>query len=270
MDDTFEIKLTTPEMVLIGSIMDLPNLPIDEPPPLDESAPEALWVIAQNALSERGYIRLPFGENEELALDQTVATMVSVLGYPQYGLEAQTFREKRVEPERVQWLGLGELLVEQAQDGSDTHILTACRTGEVALGRLLDFLGLKKQPPAHTESFRIAVEDMAQVPYIIAGDGQEDGAAFLRGAGAPAKAAARLAAALENPVRQSVLRVSAWPDGEPQEIGRLTLLEEVYGLWLITPDETDGDTLVVAPVTGVEAADRVRQLAFRVLPGEPA
>jgi hypothetical protein len=46
-------------------------------------------------------------------------------------------------------------------------------------------------------------------------------------------------------------------------------LEEVYGLWLIAPAEEDSNSLVVAPITAAEAIERVRELAFRVLPPEP-
>lgn len=268
MDETFEITLTTPELVLIGVLLELPDLPIEEEPP--ESTPEHYWRTAQASLEAKDYIRLPSGEDEAMTLDQTVATMVGALGYPQHSLEIRTFREKQVEPERAQLFGLGELIVEQTQARPDTHTLTACRTRDVALARVVDFLGLAQQPAAHTESFRIAAADMAELPYLIAGNGPEDGAVFLREAGAPARAADRLAAAFDNPVRESVVRAAVWIDGEPREVGRLTLLEEIYGLWLIAPAEEGGDTLVVAPVTAVAAIDRIRDLVFQILPLGPA
>lgn len=269
MDETFTIELTIPELVYIGSALNLPGLSIDDDWVLeDETEFESLLLSAQNTLDAKGYIRLPSEDDAPLALDQTVATMVSVLGYPQYGLDARCFREKRVEPEQMRLFGAGELIVEEGRDADETHTLTACRTRVVALERLVAFLGLAKQPPAHTESFRVAAADMAEVPYIIAGNGPENGAAFLRDKGVPPKAAARLAAALDNPVRQSAVRAYLWEDGEPREVGRLTLLEEVYGLWLIAPAEDDEDALTIAPVSAAGAVDRLRDLAFGVLPPE--
>jgi hypothetical protein len=263
MDDEFSLQFTTQELGYLGTLFQ---------PPADDLSlgfDSAKAPMAQASLAGKNYLRPPTAE-EGLAIDESVAALISVVGDPQLAAIAATFRGKTVEPEEWQLFAARGLIVDKREESSDTHILTACRTREVALARLVDFLGLEKQPAAHTESFHIAAEDMAQVPYVIAGDGPEDGAAFLREAGAPAKAAARLAAALDNPVRQSVLRTAVWVDGEPQEVGRLTLLEEVYGLWLIAPAEAGGDTLAVAPVTAVEAIDRVRELVFQVLPGGPA
>lgn len=269
MDDIFKIKLTSQEIIYFGAALQLPGLNIEDDWQVpDEAEFEKIIHTAGKSLEAKHYISLPAGDDEVLTLDQTVAAMVSTLGMPQYGLIVHTFRERQVEPERVRYFGVGELIVEQSRDGDDLYTLTACRTRDVALQRLLVFVGLTNQPPAHTQSFRIAAADMAQVPYIIAGNGPEDGAAFLREAGTPAKAAARLAAALENPIRQSVIRAVVWIDGEPQEAGRLTLLEEVYGLWLIVPVGGSDEELLIAPVTHLEAADAIRELALRVMPLE--
>ena len=268
MSDTYEITLTTPEMVLIGSLLDLPGLPIEEEPPKDEAALEALWPAAQASLARKSYVHLPTPEVADFTLDRTVAMMVAALGLPQYDLMVQTFRGRQVEPERVNYFGVGELIVEQARDGDDAYTLTAIRTPDVALERLLAFVGLTNQPPAHTESFRIAAADMAQLPYVIAGGGAQDGEAFLREAGAAANAAAHLAAALDNPVRQSVIRAVVRAGDELREVGRLTLLEEVYGLWLIAPDGANDEELIVAPATHLEAAGAIRELAYRVIPLE--
>jgi len=266
MDDTFEIALTTPELMLIGALLELAELPIEEGSP--ESTPEDYRQVAREKLEIKSYIRASAEDGETLALDQTVAMMVAALGLPQYGLMAHTFRERQVEPKQVSYFGVGALIVEQARNGERTHILTALRTPDVALQRLSAFLGLTNQPPAQSDSFRIAAADMAQVPYVIAGGGAQDGELFLREAGAPAKAAARLAAALDNPVRQSVIRAVLRVGDGLQEIGRLTLLEEVYGLWLIAPNGANDEELIVAPVTRLEASDAIRELAYRVIPLE--
>lgn len=267
-EDTFAIQLTTPELIYFGRVLSLPGLPPED----DPAAPnEAALVAAAESLSARDFIRLPDGSDASgLSLDQTVAAMVAVFGLPQFGLEVQTFVGEQVEPELMQFAGLEGLVVEQARGEGDTYTLTACRTREVALRRLLAFVGLKKQPPAHNESFRLAAEDMAQVPYLIAGGGAEDGAAFLREKGVSKKSANRLAAALENPVRQSMISAAVWLDGEPREIGRLTLLEELYGLWLIAPAGGDGQELLVSPVGHVEAAEAIRELAFQIMPSNEA
>lgn len=270
MGDTFSIALTMPELAFLGSALRLPGLNVESEWGIaDEEEAMNLLRVAQRELGARDYIRLPDADDGPMAVDQTVAAIVSVLGLPQYGVEMQSFREKRVEPERTRFLGVGELIVEQTSGPADTHTLTACRTRDVALARLLAFLGLKEQPPAHTQSFHITAGDMAQLPYIIAGNGPEDGAAFLREKGAPPGAATHLAAALDNPVRQSVIRAAVWRDGEPREVGRLTLLEEIYGLWLFAPTVEDGDMLAVTPLDAAEAADRIRDLTFQVMPPEP-
>jgi len=269
MDDIFEIKLTTPEMIFIGSLLKAPSLPVDYSLPEDESELETVWRNAYSSLAHKDYVRLSPPMETDLTLDQTVAAIVGVLGYPQSGLEVNKFHQKQVVPEQSRLSRLGELIVEQTSGPADTHTLTACRTRDVALARLLAFLGLKEQPPAHTQSFHITAGDMAQLPYIIAGNGPEDGAAFLREKGAPPGAATHLAAALDNPVRQSVIRAAVWRDGEPREVGRLTLLEEIYGLWLFAPTVEDGDMLAVTPLDAAEAADRIRDLTFQVMPPEP-
>lgn len=270
MDNTFAIELTDPELFYFGAVLELPDsLNLGAAwEGADEAALQKLFRDAQQSLATKSFISLPTDDEEPLALDQTVAAMVSVLGYPQAGVLAHSFREKQLEPEQVQLFGLGEMIVELAQSAAEAHVLTACRTGDVAATRLTDFLGLKDQPAPPGEAFQIAAEDLAQVPYIIAGDGPEDAATFLRDKGASARAADRLARALDNPVRQSLIQAVAYEDGEQHEGDRITLLEEVYGLWLIDPSEEGADLLTIAPVTAGEAADRVRRLALRALADE--
>lgn len=271
MDNTFTIEMTEPELIYFGNLLELPGLvPSDEWQTLDEDAIEALMLRAQESLAEKNFIRLTTGEDGSLVVDQTIAALVSVLGYPQYGFAAQSFREKRIEPEQLKLFGLGNLLVELRQGADDNHTLTACRTPEVAIERLFDFLGLREQPAAHDESFCISAGDMAQVPFIIAGNGAEDAAVFLRDNGVPKKAANRLACAMGNPVRQSLVQTATWIDGELQEAPRLTLLEEVYGLWLIVPTGDDGNMLDVMPSTAAEAVAQIRELVFAIIPSEAA
>jgi hypothetical protein len=268
MTDVIDLYFTVAELNFLGRLFQPPVELVDDLKPANQETQVTTWKRAEASLARKNFIR-PASTDEEMTLDVTVAAMVSVLGDPQFALAVSTLREQAVEPKTWQLCTARGLIVDRHEDPAGTHTLTACRTREVAVSRVLDFLGLNKQPAAHTESFRILAEDLVQVPYIIAGNGHEDGASFLRGKGVPDTSAARLAFALGHPAQQSMVQAVAWQDGQPREIGRLTLLEEVYGLWLITPAEEDNANLVVTPITAAEAIERVRQLAFRVLPPEP-
>jgi len=259
MNNEFALQFTTQELQFLESLFrragDVSERPSDD---LKHQA-------AQASLAEKNYLR-PATIDEELILDTSVAALISVVGDPQSAVTVSTLREKAVEPEKRR-LCVARGLIVDYHDGH-VHTLTALRTREVALQRLLDFLRLRQQPAAHTESFRIAAEDMTQVPYIIAGNGSEDGVVFLQEKGAPEKAALRLARALDNPVQQSLIQAIIWNDGQPTEVGRLMLLEEVYGLWLMAPTAEDSTVLEVIPYSAEAAVVRIRELASSVLPGD--
>ncbi len=270
MDDIFAIQLAESELRYLRSLLGLPGLDGDERTPTNSAASEKARRSAQESLAAKHYLRLPATTGGRVALDQAVAALLSVATFPQRGLVARVLREKSAEADELQVLESGQLLVEVRQGATGATKLTACRTAEVALRRLLDSAGLKKQPAAHQNAFRIAAVDLGQASRIIAGNGPEDGAAFLEERGVPAKAARRFAAALANPVRQCLLQAVVWEDGQPQELGRLTLIEEAYGLWLAGPIEENDGVLEVTPVAAATAAKRLRQLAQRVLSLEPA
>lgn len=256
MSDEFALEFTTQELKFLGSLFRSGDEARDWGDENTSSGP------AQASLAVKNYIR-PATNVEELVLDTSVAALISVMGDPQSAVLVSSFHGRAVEPEQLRLCAARGLIVDQ-RDDDNNHTLTAIRTRDVALQRLLAFVGLKEQPAAHTESFRLAADEMAKLPYVIAGGGAQDGESFLREAGAPAQAAARLAAALDSPVRQSNVRAAVWRGGEPREVGRLTLLEEVYGLWLIAPVE--GDQVAIIPVSADAAAGHIRELAFRVLP----
>jgi hypothetical protein len=269
MDDTFVLQFTSSELSFLGSAIkagpDFQGTASMD----DHDSRAAEWRAAQTSLGEKGIVRQTTSETE-IILDTTAAAMVSVLGFPDSALSVSTMREKAVEPETWQLCISQGLIVDQHKESVENHILTAYRTYDFAIERLLGFLDLKQQATAYIESFSIATEVMAQLPYIIAGNGREDGATFLLDKGVPEQAASRLAAALDNPVQQSLIQAVIWIDGEPQEVGHLTLLEEVYGLWMILPSEEDDTILEIATCTAKEASERIRALAYQVLPPELA
>jgi len=271
MEDIFTIQLTVPELRYLCSLLGLPGLDgEDERQTENLSASEKSTRSAQASLAARHYLRPPAAVGGTVALDQTVAALLTVAALPQQGLTARVLHGNAVETEDLQLLVAGELLVEVRQGATSAYSLTVCRTREVAIERVIDFVGLKKQPAAHEGGFHIAAADMGQASYIIAGNGLEDGATFLQGKGVPDKAAVQFAAALANPVRQCLIEAVAWEGGQPRLMNRLTLVEGAYGLWMAGPLEQGDDLLEVTPVTATAAAARLHQITQRVLSPQQA
>lgn len=270
MDETFTIELSRAERHYLHSLIGWPT-PSPDVSELAADSPRSQTVLraAAEALAARHYVRLPDQVGSTIAVDQTVAALLAVASFPEHGLVARAVRDQRARAEELQLLSSGGLLVEVRQGEDGAYTLTACRTQGVALGRLLSFLGVRKQPAAHDQSFRIAADDMEQLPYIIAGSGAEDGGAFLQAKGVPAIAATRFATALANPAAQSLVQALVWEDGQPRETVRLALVEEAFGLWVASPSESTKGVLEIVPASAAEVAERLRLMATHILPPEP-
>jgi hypothetical protein len=257
-ENTFAIELTEPELAYIANLLWMPHIG-GQWSPEDAQKAEAQLQAAAGTLADKGYLRPSLNGDTETTLDEIVAMMMLVLGYPQFGLSLESFRHQEMEPQETRLFGLGDLFIEQTRGADGRHILTACRSPAVARERVLAALGLANQPPAHTSSFEIDAERMAQLPLLIAGGGLDDAIIALREQGAPAPFAARFVAALDNPVRQSLIEAIG-SEGERQQIAdRFTLLEDLNGLWLIAPSKEE-DQLRIQPVAAKSVAERLRGL----------
>lgn len=214
---------------------------------------------ARDSLLKRGWIEVQSGNN--VTLDMTVAGIVGALGFAKVALFVNLFREQDTEPQVRRYFSAEGLLVEQATGGAGEVTLTALRDLKTLGERLNECLGLKDQAAPRKGTFHCDATAFADIPYILAGDGDDAAIAQLERLGADDRFAADLIGAMANPLWQATLQVVTLDAERPEGVrvvDQLTILEGIYGLWLIhTVPQKGQNVLEVRPCSAAYVRKRL-------------
>lgn len=227
----------------------------------DESADKIrqLLDMARDSLLKRGWIEAQSGDN--VTLDMTVAGIVGTLGFAKVALFVNLFREQDTKPQVRRYFSAEGLLVEQAADSTGEVTLTALRDLKTLGERLNEYLGLKDQAAPRKGVFQCDAAAFADIPYILAGDGDAAAITQLVHMGADDRFAADLVGAMANPLWQATLQVVALDAEQPEGVrvvDQLMVLEGIYGLWLIhTVPQKGQNVLEVKPCSAAQARERL-------------
>jgi hypothetical protein len=187
---------------------------------------------AKSALLDRGLVV----EQAEttIALDATCAALVGALGYANVIVRLDIFSEQDPTPHAYQYFNAESLIVEQSPADNGAITLTALRDLDVLRDRLNERLGLQNQEAPREGSFQCAEQDFADIPYILAGDGQSAAITELVQLGADQHFASNLARAMKSPLQQTTLQIARINQEQTEGVSttkKLMLLEGIYGLW---------------------------------------
>ena len=234
--NTFVLTLTSAEAEWILYQLQAPTTRLFPFPFDDEPAGKVHQLLdtAQDALLKRGWIETQSDGN--VILDMTVAGIVGALGFAKTALFVDLFREQDNKPQVHRYFSAEGLLVEQAGNANNEIVLTAIRDFRTLRERLEEYLGLKNQTVPRKGMFRCDPTAFADIPYILAGDGESAAIAQLVEIGADEHFAADLISAMNAPVQQATLQVVHLDTEQPEGVrltGKLNLLEGVYGLWAL-------------------------------------
>jgi hypothetical protein len=273
--DVFEIELQAAELVFVAAHLGLPSLRLLEllvAPDQWDLDDEALQ-SARETLQERSYVKA--ADPEELVIDLTVAGLVGALAHAQSTLILRRLRETDIEAEVRHICFASGLMVEHAER-SERHVFTAVRDKDILLQRLESFIGIKTQPAPFAKSWNLVESVMQDVPYIVAGDGIETAVAFLVEEGVPKEFARAFVDALDHPLCQTTLQAVRWKNHIGQVVDSLTIIEDVYGLWILYPKEreTEESVINVVPCAADGAMNKVVEivdlaLSFMQQPSQP-
>ncbi len=266
MDSIFAIDLKAEELSFVATTLKI-GLPTGVVPGPLLDAGESGEKRAQllQALAARHYLQVQ--SDGAPVLDMTVAALVGSLAYAETVLTASTWTEGTAQPKVRRLYVAHGLLVEHEQDAEGRHTLTAVRDAETEGERLTGWLGLKKQPAAAREGFSLPEAVLTQARYLLAGDSESACQSALEQAGASTMLAMDFTQALAHPMRQSVVEIQQIEGRKIRRIGRLMLIEGLYGLWLIRLQGLEGEALAeVIPCPAAEVCKAVMTLVQTAVP----
>jgi hypothetical protein len=180
---------------------------------------------------------ISFESGQPVAIDATIVGMAGVLGFSKKAIIMDIFREQDTNPNTHQYLYAEGMIVEQTTKGDDQIQLTALRDPTTLADRLCDQLKLTDQQPGTVhEVFECKEENFAEVPHILAGNGENDAISRLVEIGMDEQFAQDLVRTMSAPLRQSTLQVLALGPKFKEGIHvveKLTFLEGVYNYWAL-------------------------------------
>lgn len=258
-DHIFDLVLTEIEIEWILYQLQAPSARLYPYTNESDDKIRQLLDTARDSLLKRGWIEAQSSNN--VTLDMTVAGIVGALGFAKVALFANLFKEQDTEPQIQRYFSAEGLLVEQAADATDEVTLTALRDLKTLEKRLNEYLGLKDQAAPRKGTFQCDAAAFADIPYILAGDGDGAAVAQLEQLGADSRFAANLVGAMANPLWQATLQVVTLDSEQPEGVrvvDQLTVLEGIYGLWLIhTVPQKGQNVLEVKPCSAAQVRERL-------------
>lgn len=210
---------------------------------------------AKSSLLDRGLVV----EQAEatLALDATCAALVGALGYANVTMRLDIFGEREPAPQAYQYFNAEGLIVEQSPADNGEVTLTALRDLDVLRERLNEKLGLQDQETPREGGFQCAEEEFADIPYILAGDGQPTAITELVQLGADQHFASDLVRAMKSPLQQVTLQIARIDHDQSEGVyitKKLTLLEGIYGLWAFVYHlEKESPDIEIIPCDALQA-----------------
>ncbi len=269
-DDTFGLALQSSQVEWILAQLDPPSQRL-YPNPFGNLSPEQIGralTKGRLALGDQGLLKEDASGG--LVLDVTVAGIVGALGFADRMLHLSLFRASETEPVIWRYFHAEGLLVEQQSDGAETIGLTALRDIGVLRERICAHLGLGNQSAPTSGRYRCAAADYADVPYILAGDGESEAAARLVELGADTRFARDLICAMASPLGQATLQVVAL-DAQREEgvrlLDKIVVVEGIYGLWAIVSHSREGtEEVEIVPCDANETRDLISNVVHQLVP----
>lgn len=273
LEDSFILNLTAAEVEWILNEIQAPSMRLYPSPFINEPVEEIREILddAGHSLLKRGWVEDQHDDN--VVIDITVAAMVGALGFAKTALFVETFQEHAFSPQVIRYFSVEGLLIEQSASDNGEIVLTALRNVQILHKRLQEHLDLKGEGVSGKGTFKCGAALFADVPYTLAGDGESAALAQLIDLGADARFAADFISAMNAPIRQSTLELvvldAQQPDGV-RLVGRLNLIEGVYGLWVLRSYlEEERPFLEIMPAAAEEAKGFVGDLLNAFLAPEP-
>jgi len=262
--DVFRLSLAVEEVEWVLYQIQSPGVRLYADPFVGHSVDDIELALqnACGALTDRGWIKAqPDGS---IVLDVTVAGVVGVLGFADVGLWVTLFRGQDPRPQIRRYFAVEGLLVEQGTDDIGEIRIIALRDVDVLQAHLLADLGIKDQQAPTERALTCVEEGFSDIPYILAGDGEADATLRLVELGAEERWAGEFIAAMDSPLWQATLQLVTLDSDRPEGVrllGKLTLIEGIYGLWAVITDLESTPTRVnVVPCDAAQARSYVGQL----------
>lgn len=202
--------------------------------------------------------------SDKVILDVTIAGLVGVLGFSKTALAMDLFHEQSTNGQTICYFSAEGLIVEQTPTDNEEIALTALRDLDTLRTRIHEHLGLQDQQAPREGVFQCLEGVFADIPYTLAGDGKSAAVMQLVQLGAEERFANDLVSAMASPLQQATLQVvrldPEHPDGV-RIIGKLTLIEGLYGLWmLVSRLEENNPTIEIIPCDAEQAKKSIDEL----------
>ena len=250
--DVFAIRLTEQELayvldILRGRVQSTHETQAASGPGLVEEPQEA-----RNALEARRFLEIRDGS---VVLDETVAAMVSMTIKAGTQFSITHFQSGESNPRQLDLFAGHGLVVEQTRHvGSASAIeLAALASCPALIPRILSFLQIAGRKVIGGSRCRLVEQEWTELPYLLADGDVKAGIDFLLQRNVDKKTATRLATALAHPQRLSHMQHFDRRQSGTRTISHLTVIEDVYGYWLVHPIATGGHRFVKAQAVDAEA-----------------
>lgn len=219
---------------------------------------------AQSTLFKKGWVK----ENADnsVSMDITAAGLVGVLGFAKSAMFIRQFKQRETVPQVFSFYQAEGVFLEVIKELNEKITLTAYQNLGSLNTRLVDILSIKSQASCSGHTLTCDVKEYVDLPYILAGDGDESAVKELLRLGANKQFAGGLICSMTASLRHTNLQVIALGSTQseaPSLLDQLTIIEGVYGLWCVEPQDNGNKQVLIQSPDAETVKQRLLLLAQR-------
>ena len=260
--ETFSFGLGHEELLVILRVLKARTILGLKDDPMEDYTEEQAAVAmgtAERSLRAQGLLNI-LEDQGTVEVEPVLMSTIGTCAYPQTSIAVVLFvNEDSVVPRFYH--KRDKLLVEHVTAGDGIHEFTIAEQQDAIWGRLLEFLSLSEKPAMSDTRYEASLDMLEELRGLIQKGSTDVAIDKLAEKGFDRESAESYVEMLQNADRNYlIVRSDYSEDFEISTVENLFILDGEKGTWLISSNDSTGDTAVVENVSTAEAVARVKEL----------